>query len=283
VAAAELLQGKELSFNNVADTDAALACVRELSAPACVIVKHANPCGVAVGEDLTGAYKRAYSADPKSAFGGVIAFNRPLDAQVAQEILERQFVEVIAAPAVTEEARGVLERKRNVRVLATGEWSAAAAEGALDYRRVASGLLVQEFDLGRIGANDVEVVTRRAPSDAELEDLLFAWQIVKHVKSNAIVLAKDGMTVGIGAGQMSRVWSTRIAALKGNEAGLAVAGSVLASDAFFPFRDGVDDAAEAGALAIIQPGGSMRDEEVIAAANEHGMAMVFTRVRHFRH
>jgi phosphoribosylaminoimidazolecarboxamide formyltransferase/IMP cyclohydrolase len=282
VAAAKLMQGKELSFNNIADADAALACVRELESPACVIVKHANPCGVALGEDLASAYRRAYSADPKSAFGGVIAFNRTLDARTAQEVLDRQFVEVIAAPEVDDEARPILEAKRNVRVLATGQWTGAFAD-ARDYRRVAGGLLVQERDRGDVAPNEVEVVTRRAPTPAELTDLLFAWRIAKHVKSNAIVLARDGMTVGIGAGQMSRVWSTRIAALKGNEAGLPVAGSVLASDAFFPFRDGVDDAAEAGAVAIIQPGGSVRDEEVIAAANEHGIAMVFTRVRHFRH
>jgi phosphoribosylaminoimidazolecarboxamide formyltransferase/IMP cyclohydrolase len=238
---------------------------------------------VALGEDLASAYRRAYSADPKSAYGGVIAFNRVLDAQVTQEILDRQFVEVIVAPEIDEAAHAVLERKRNVRVLATGDRGGAPGDGALDYRRVASGLLVQEADRGGIAPGELEVVTRRAPTDAELTDLLFAWRVVKHVKSNAIVLAKDGMTIGIGAGQMSRVWSTRIAALKGNEAGLAVAGSVLASDAFFPFRDGVDDAAAAGAVAIIQPGGSVRDDEVIAAANEHGMAMAFTRVRHFRH
>jgi phosphoribosylaminoimidazolecarboxamide formyltransferase/IMP cyclohydrolase len=283
VAAAQLIQGKELSFNNLGDADAALAVVREFDTPACAIVKHANPCGVALGDDLAGAYRRAYSADPKSAYGGVIAFNRPLDARVAQEVLDRQFVEVIVAPAVADDARAVLERKRNVRVLATGDWNAAPATVALDYRRVASGLLVQEVDGAVVSAAEIEVVTKRAPSAAELEDLLFAWRVVKHVKSNAIVLAKDAMTVGIGAGQMSRVWSTRIAALKGNEAALPVAGSVLASDAFFPFRDGVDDAAEAGAVAVIQPGGSVRDDEVIAAANEHGIAMVFTRVRHFRH
>ena len=283
VAAAQLIQGKELSFNNLGDADAALAVVREFDAAACAIVKHANPCGVALGDDLSSAYRRAYSADPKSAYGGVIAFNRPLDARAAQEILDRQFVEVIVAPAVADDARAVLERKRNVRVLATGDWNAAPATTALDYRRVASGLLVQEVDRAVVSAAEIEVVTKRAPSSAELEDLLFAWRVVKHVKSNAIVLAKDAMTVGIGAGQMSRVWSTRIAALKGNEAALPVAGSVLASDAFFPFRDGVDDAAEAGAVAVIQPGGSVRDDEVIAAANEHGIAMIFTRVRHFRH
>jgi phosphoribosylaminoimidazolecarboxamide formyltransferase/IMP cyclohydrolase len=283
VAAAQLIQGKELSFNNLGDADAALAVVREFDAAACAIVKHANPCGVALGDDLASAYRRAYSADPKSAYGGVIAFNRTLDARVAQEILDRQFVEVIVAPAVADDARAVLERKRNVRMLTTGHWDAAPATTALDYRRVASGLLVQEVDRAIVSAAEVEVVTRRAPSTAELEDLLFAWRVVKHVKSNAIVLAKDAMTVGIGAGQMSRVWSTRIAALKGNEAALPIAGSVLASDAFFPFRDGVDDAAEAGAVAVIQPGGSVRDDEVIAAANEHGIAMVFTRVRHFRH
>ena len=283
LAAAGLLQGKELSFNNLADADAAVACVIELDGPACVIVKHANPCGVALAEDLSAAYRRAYSADPKSAFGGVIAFNRALDGRLAQEIIDRQFVEVIVAPEVDEEARAAFAQKRNIRVLATGPAVAPREARALDYRRVASGLLVQEVDRRALGADEVEVVTRRAPTDAELADLVFAWRVVKHVKSNAIVLVKDGMTVGIGAGQMSRVWSTRIAALKGNEAGLPVRGSVLASDAFFPFRDGVDDAAEAGAVAIIQPGGSVRDDEVIAAANEHGIAMVFTRLRHFRH
>jgi phosphoribosylaminoimidazolecarboxamide formyltransferase/IMP cyclohydrolase len=283
VAAARLLQGKELSFNNLADADAALACARELDDPGCVIVKHANPCGVALGEDLATAYRRAFSADPKSAFGGVIAFNRTLDASAAREIVDRQFVEVLVAPDVTDDARTILEAKRNVRVLATGAWQAGPPPAALDYRRVAGGLLVQEVDRRTLRREDVEVVTRRAPTDAEMADLLFAWRVVKHVKSNAIVLAKDGMTVGIGAGQMSRVWSTRVAALKGQEAGLPVAGAVLASDAFFPFRDGVDDAAQAGAVAIIQPGGSVRDDEVIAAANEHGLAMVFTRVRHFRH
>jgi phosphoribosylaminoimidazolecarboxamide formyltransferase/IMP cyclohydrolase len=282
VAAARLLQGKELSFNNLADADAALACVRELDGPGCVIVKHANPCGVALADDLATAYRRAFSADPKSAFGGVIAFNRALDAAVAREVIERQFVEVLVAPEIADDARPVLEAKRNVRVLATGAWDTSPAP-ALDFRRVAGGLLVQETDRRTLGPEDVEVVTRRAPTDAEMADLLFAWRVVKHVKSNAIVLAKDGMTVGIGAGQMSRVWSTRVAAMKGQEAGLPVAGSVLASDAFFPFRDGVDDAANAGAVAIIQPGGSVRDDEVIAAANEHGIAMVFTRVRHFRH
>jgi phosphoribosylaminoimidazolecarboxamide formyltransferase/IMP cyclohydrolase len=282
LAASRLLQGKELSFNNLADADAAIACVNDLDGPACVIVKHANPCGVAVGEDLSTAYRRAYSADPKSAFGGVIAFNRILDGGLASEIVERQFVEVIVAPEIDADARAALGLKRNVRVLATGLLPARAS-GAFDYRRVSSGLLVQEIDRHVLRPEEIRVVTRRAPTETELADLLFAWRIVRHVKSNAIVLAKDGMTVGIGAGQMSRVWSTRIAALKGNESGLAVRGSALASDAFFPFRDGVDDAAEAGAVAIIQPGGSVRDDEVIAAANEHGIAMAFTGLRHFRH
>ena len=283
IASAKQLQGKELSFNNIADTDAALECVKSFTdAPACVIVKHANPCGVAVGANLLEAYERAYSTDPTSAFGGIIAFNQTLDAVTAKTIIERQFVEVIIAPAVAEEALPVLASKKNVRVLRCGAWDAQRA-AAWDYKRVNGGLLVQERDNGMVGRADLKVVTRRAPSEEEMRDLLFAWKVAKFVKSNAIVYAKNTMTIGVGAGQMSRVYSARIAAIKAADAGLEVKGSVMASDAFFPFRDGLDSAAEVGVRAVIQPGGSMRDEEVIQAANEHGIAMVFTGMRHFRH
>ncbi len=282
VATAEQLQGKALSFNNVADTDAALECVKSFGEPACVIVKHANPCGVALGEDLLTAYERAFSTDPTSAFGGIIAFNRPLDARTAERILGRQFVEVIIAPALEEGVLEVTGTKSNVRVLTCGPLAGTRAP-ALDYKRVGGGLLVQDRDDGAVGPNDLEVVTRRAPSERERADLLFAWKVAKFVKSNAIVYCRDGMTIGIGAGQMSRVYSARIAAIKAADENLEVTGSVLASDAFFPFRDGIDAAAEVGIAAVIQPGGSVRDEEVVAAADEHGMAMVFTRMRHFRH
>ena len=283
VATAQQLQGKELSYNNVADTDAALECVKSFSeGPACVIVKHANPCGVALGESPLAAYDRAFRTDPTSAFGGIIAFNRPLDAATAQAIIERQFVEVIIAPAIDPAAVPVLAAKKNVRVLACGEWGEAPAAG-LDFKRVNGGLLVQDRDLGRVSESDLKVVTRRAPSAQEMKDLLFAWRVGKFVKSNAIVYCKDGMTIGVGAGQMSRVYSAKVAALKAADEGLEVRGSVMASDAFFPFRDGIDQAAEAGIVAVIEPGGSMRDDEVIAAADEHGMAMVFTGMRHFRH
>jgi phosphoribosylaminoimidazolecarboxamide formyltransferase/IMP cyclohydrolase len=281
VATARQLQGKELSYNNVADTDAALECVKQFeTAPACVIVKHANPCGVAVSESLLDAYNRAYSTDPESAFGGIIAFNRPLDAATAAAIIERQFVEVIVAPQIEDEALPVLAQKKNVRVLACGNWPSTAV-GRLDFKRVNGGLLVQEADIALL--NESRVVTERAPSEAQMNDLLFAWRVAKFVKSNAIVYARDNMTIGVGAGQMSRVNSARIAGIKAEQAGLEVKGSVMASDAFFPFRDGIDQAAAAGISAVIQPGGSMRDEETIAAANEHGMAMVFTGMRHFRH
>ena len=281
VASAEQLQGKELSYNNVADTDAALECVKQFGeGPTCVIVKHANPCGVALGESLLGAYDRAYSTDPESAFGGIIAFNQALDAETAKAIIDRQFVEVIIAPQIDADARAVLAEKKNVRVLSCGTWSDGSA-GRLDFKRVNGGLLVQEADLALF--NETRVVTGRAPSDTEMNDLLFTWRICKYVKSNAIIYGKDGMTIGVGAGQMSRINSARIAGIKAGHAGLEVKGSVMASDAFFPFRDGIDQAAEAGITAVIQPGGSMRDEETIAAANEHGMAMVFTGMRHFRH
>jgi phosphoribosylaminoimidazolecarboxamide formyltransferase/IMP cyclohydrolase len=282
IAGARQLQGKALSFNNIADADAALECVRQFDQPACVIVKHANPCGVAVAEDLGTAYARAFSTDPTSAFGGIIAFNRDLDAATARAIVERQFVEVIVAPALGAGAAEALAAKKNVRVLTTGPLGEGAPSG-YDLRRVGGGLLVQSRDDHALRAEDLKLVSRREPSEAELADLLFAWKVVHYVKSNAIIFARGGMTVGVGAGQMSRVYSTRIAAIKAADAGLSVAGSVMASDAFFPFRDGVDAGAEHGITAIIQPGGSIRDDEVIAAADEHGLAMVFTGVRHFRH
>ena len=281
VATARFLQGKELSYNNLADADAALECVKAFDAPACVIVKHANPCGVAVAESLLAAYDRAYAVDPTSAFGGIIAFNRPLDAGTATEILKRQFVEVVIAPEIAADALPHFAKKANVRVLACGELRSQPS--ALDYKRIAGGLLVQDADSDALSAADLKVVSKRVPSETELRDLLFAWKVAMYVKSNAIVYAKDLQTVGIGAGQMSRVVSAKIAALKAEEAGLVVPGSVMASDAFFPFRDGIDAAAKAGIAAVIQPGGSMRDNEVIAAADEHGMAMVFTARRHFRH
>jgi phosphoribosylaminoimidazolecarboxamide formyltransferase/IMP cyclohydrolase len=281
LATATQLQGKALSFNNIADTDAALDCVRQFSAPACVIVKHANPCGVAVGASPLEVYERAYATDPESAFGGIIAFNVEVDEDTARTIIERQFVEVVIAPAVSDAAAAALAGKKNVRVLVTGALDTNTA-GA-DYKRVSGGLLVQDRDMAMITRDDLAVVSKVAPTEAQLDDLLFAWKVAKYVKSNAIVYARDGRTVGVGAGQMSRVNSARIAVIKAEHAGLTVPGSVMASDAFFPFRDGIDNAAAAGISAVIQPGGSMRDEEVIAAADEHGMAMVFTGVRHFRH
>ncbi|VAW80528.1 IMP cyclohydrolase / Phosphoribosylaminoimidazolecarboxamide formyltransferase [hydrothermal vent metagenome] len=281
VATAQQIQGKALSYNNVGDTDAALECVKQFDeAAACVIVKHANPCGVAYGDSLLDAYDRAYKTDPESAFGGIIAFNRTLDADTAQAIIDRQFVEVIVAPAVDEAALPVLAEKKNVRVLTCGEWPATPAP-RLDFKRVNGGLLVQDADLALL--NETRVVTERQPDEAEMKGLLFAWRVAKFVKSNAIVYANDNMTIGVGAGQMSRINSARIAGIKAEHAGLTVKGSVMASDAFFPFRDGIDQAAEVGITAVIQPGGSMRDEETIAAANEHGMAMIFTGMRHFRH
>jgi len=298
LAAARQLQGKALSYNNIADSDAALECVKQFDAPACVIVKHANPCGVAVASDILDAYGKAFRTDPTSAFGGIIAFNRALDEKTAAAIIEKQFVEVIIAPSVDEGALRACAAKQNVRVLETGAWPGGAAGGALapnmfgpegppagafDFKKVSGGLLVQTSDTGRITADDLRVVTTKAPTPEQVKDMLFAWTIVKYVKSNAIIFCKDNMTIGIGAGQMSRVYSTRIAAIKAADEGLDVAGSVMASDAFFPFRDGIDAAAKHGIAAIIQPGGSMRDEEVIQAANEHGLAMVFTGMRHFRH
>ncbi|TWI58366.1 phosphoribosylaminoimidazolecarboxamide formyltransferase/IMP cyclohydrolase [Pseudomonas duriflava] len=286
VATAVQLQGKELSFNNVADTDAALECVKSFAAPACVIVKHANPCGVAVASEEEGgirkAYDQAYATDSESAFGGIIAFNRELDEETARAIVERQFVEVIIAPTVSVAAREVVAAKANVRLLESGAWTAERTAG-WDFKRVNGGLLVQSRDIGMITESDLKIVTQRAPSEQEIQDLLFAWKVAKFVKSNAIIYAKHCQTVGVGAGQMSRVNSARIAAIKAEHAGLAVQGAVMASDAFFPFRDGIDNAAKAGITAVIQPGGSMRDGEVIAAADEAGMAMVFTGMRHFRH
>jgi len=285
IATATQLQGKELSFNNVADTDAALECVKSFVKPACVIVKHANPCGVTVCPDDEGgirqAYELAYATDSESAFGGIIAFNRELDAATAKAIVERQFVEVIIAPSVSAEARAIVASKANVRLLTSGQWSERLP--AWDYKRVNGGLLVQSRDIGMFTEADLKVVTQRAPTEQEMHDLIFAWKVAKYVKSNAIVYARNRQTVGVGAGQMSRVNSARIAAIKAEHAGLQVQGAVMASDAFFPFRDGIDNAAKVGITAVIQPGGSMRDNEVIAAADEAGIAMVFTGMRHFRH
>ncbi|KXO13516.1 IMP cyclohydrolase/ Phosphoribosylaminoimidazolecarboxamide formyltransferase [Moritella sp. JT01] len=281
VATATQLQGKALSYNNIADTDAALECVKEFDAPACVIVKHANPCGVAIGEDILSAYDSAFKTDPTSAFGGIIAFNRELDAVTAQAIVDRQFTEVIIAPSVSAEASVIVASKKNVRLLECGEWT--AKNGEFDIKRVNGGILVQDRDRGMVGLDDLTVVSKRQPTEQELTDLLFCWKVAKFVKSNAIVYAKDGVTVGVGAGQMSRVYSAKVAGIKAADEGLVVEGSVMASDAFFPFRDGIDAAAAAGIKCVIQPGGSIRDNEIIDAANEHGMTMIFTGMRHFRH
>ena len=281
VATAQQVQGKALSYNNIADTDAALECVKEFAEPACVIVKHANPCGVAVGGSILDAYERAYKTDPTSAFGGIIAFNRELDEATAQAIISRQFVEVIIAPSASEAALKITAAKQNVRVLVCGQWQGRVA--ALDFKRVNGGLLVQDRDLGMVDASQLRVVTQRQPSEQELRDALFCWKVAKFVKSNAIVYARDNMTIGIGAGQMSRVYSAKIAGIKAGDEGLEVKGSAMASDAFFPFRDGIDAAAAVGITCVIQPGGSIRDDEVIAAADEHGIAMIFTDMRHFRH
>ncbi|HCE2683021.1 TPA: bifunctional phosphoribosylaminoimidazolecarboxamide formyltransferase/IMP cyclohydrolase [Vibrio parahaemolyticus] len=281
VSTARQIQGKALSYNNIADTDAALECVKEFNEPACVIVKHANPCGVALGKDILEAYNRAYQTDPTSAFGGIIAFNQELDAETATAIVERQFVEVIIAPSISAEAIEVVAAKKNVRLLECGEWSTKTT--GFDVKRVNGGLLVQDRDQGMVRLDDLKVVSKRQPTEEELKDALFCWKVAKYVKSNAIVYAKGDMTIGVGADQMSRVYSAKIAGIKAADEGLEVAGSVMASDAFFPFRDGIDAAAEAGIKCVIQPGGSMRDDEVIAAADEHGMAMIFTGMRHFRH
>ena len=281
VSTAKQMQGKALSYNNIADTDAALECVKEFDEAACVIVKHANPCGVAIGDNILAAYEQAYKTDPTSAFGGIIAFNRELDADTAEAIVSRQFVEVIIAPSISEAAAQIVAAKPNVRLLACGQWSTQTT--GLDYKRVNGGLLVQDRDQGKVAANDLKVVTQRQPTEDEMRDLQFCWKVAKYVKSNAIVYVKNSMTIGVGAGQMSRVYSAKVAGIKAADENLEVAGSVMASDAFFPFRDGLDAAAAAGITAVIQPGGSMRDDEVIAAADEHNIAMVFTGMRHFRH
>lgn len=283
ISTAKQLQGKELSYNNIADTDAALECVKQFDQPTCVIVKHANPCGVAVATDIKTAYDLAFATDPESAFGGIIAFNRELDAATAEAICERQFVEVIIAPSISDAAKEAVSTKKNVRLLECGKWDSSTSAQGFDYKRVNGGLLIQERDKGMVTADDLKVVTERKPTDTELDDMLFAWKVAKMVKSNAIIYAKNNQTIGVGAGQMSRINSARIAAIKAEHAELEVKGAVMASDAFFPFRDGIDNAAEVGISCVIQPGGSIRDDEVIAAANEHGMTMVFTSMRHFRH
>jgi len=283
IAAATQLQGKDLSYNNIADADAALECVKSFTdQPTCVVVKHANPCGVAQADDIFTAYDLAYATDPTSAFGGIIAFNQELDEKTAAEIISRQFVEVIIAPVISDAARKVLAAKKNVRVLECGSWD-NTNKPELDFKRVASGLLVQDKDFGKTTENDLKIVSKRQPTEQQMADMLFAWKVGKFVKSNAIVYCKNGQTIGVGAGQMSRVYSAKIAGIKAADENLVVAGSAMASDAFFPFRDGIDAAAEAGITAIIQPGGSMRDNEVIEAADEHDIAMVFTGMRHFRH
>ncbi|MFO1322586.1 MAG: bifunctional phosphoribosylaminoimidazolecarboxamide formyltransferase/IMP cyclohydrolase [Burkholderiales bacterium] len=276
------LQGKELSYNNVADSDAAWECVKTFAQAACVIVKHANPCGVALADAPLAAYRRALATDPTSAFGGIIAFNRPVDAATV-EAVSAQFLEVLIAPAYTDDALALIGRKANVRVLEIPVPATGAAANPFDFKRVGGGFLVQSADDRNVAAGELRVVTRQAPTPAQMDDLMFAWRVAKFVKSNAIVYCRDGQTLGIGAGQMSRVDSTRIAAMKAANGGLSLAASVVASDAFFPFRDGLDVVADNGAVAVIQPGGSMRDAEVIAAADERGIAMVFTGVRHFRH
>ncbi len=281
VSTANQIQGKALSYNNIADTDAALECVKEFDEPACVIVKHANPCGVAIGHNILAAYEGAYVTDPTSAFGGIIAFNRELDADTAEAIVSRQFVEVIIAPSISDAAAQIVAAKPNVRLLECGQWDTKTT--GVDYKRVNGGLLVQDRDQGSVAASDLKVVTKRQPTEDEMRDLQFCWKVAKFVKSNAIVYVKNSSTIGVGAGQMSRVYSAKVAGIKAADENLEVKGSVMASDAFFPFRDGLDAAAEAGITAVIQPGGSMRDDEVIAAADEHGIAMVFTGMRHFRH
>jgi phosphoribosylaminoimidazolecarboxamide formyltransferase / IMP cyclohydrolase len=282
VTSARQIQGRELSFNNIADADTALECVRQFDSAACVIVKHANPCGVARAPTIADAYARAYRTDPTSAYGGIIAFNRELDAATAHAIVEQQFVEVILAPSISDDAKAALAPRENVRVLIVGDLSRPVTQ-LLEYRSVSGGLLVQTRDSGAIRAQELRTVTKRPPTLAELDDLIFAWRVAKYVKSNAIVAVKDKATLGIGAGQMSRVISSKIAAMKAQDEGLTLLGAAIASDAFFPFRDGLDALAEFGITSIIQPGGSRRDAEVIAAADEHGIAMVFTGMRHFRH
>ena len=281
ISSSKQIQGKPLSFNNLADADAALECVRNFDNPSCVIVKHANPCGVATRESILSAYQHAYKTDPTSAFGGIIAFNRELDKKTARSIIDKQFVEVIIAPSVNNDAQMVLSDKENIRVLVCG--SLSKPKPTLDFKSISGGLLVQDKDLGQLDIKDLKCVTKIQPTPEQIKDLLFAWKVAKCVKSNAIVYAKNLMTIGIGAGQMSRIYSAKIAGIKAADECLEVEGSVMASDAFFPFRDGIDAAAKAGIKAIIHPGGSLRDKEVIDAANEQDIAMVFTGMRHFKH
>lgn len=282
IATATQIQGKPLSYNNIADSDAALECVRTFSQCACVIVKHANPCGVASSDSIFTAYERAFATDPTSAFGGIIAFNKPLDAKTASAIIERQFVEVIIAPLIPQDVRAILSKKQNVRVLETGVLKSTSL-AAHAIKRVTGGVLVQDKDIDLYNESDWRVVSKTKPTEQQVEDLKFAWTVAKFVKSNAIVYASDNRTIGIGAGQMSRVYSAKLAAIKAQDEGLEVNGSVMASDAFFPFRDAIDAARDAGITAIIQPGGSIRDQEIIDAADEAGIAMVFTGMRHFNH
>ena len=282
LASSRKIQGKDLSYNNIADGAAAYECVNQFSSPACVIVKHANPCGVALDDSIKKAYMRAFSTDPTSAFGGIIAFNRLLDGETAKLIIEKQFVEVIIAPEISSEAETILNKKQDVRVLETGKFF-DSDDDDYDLKKVSGGLLIQSADDGKISESDLKIVTQKKPSKKEISDMLFAWRVGKYVKSNAILFCKDNMTIGIGAGQMSRVYSARIAAIKAGDEDLDISNSVMSSDAFFPFRDGIDAVASYGISAIIQPGGSIRDDEVIAAANESNIAMVFTGMRHFRH
>jgi phosphoribosylaminoimidazolecarboxamide formyltransferase/IMP cyclohydrolase len=281
IANADIIQGKELSYNNIVDADAAWECVREFSGPACVIVKHANPCGVAEASSAFEAYDLAFKTDSTSAFGGIIAFNQPVDDQTAEEINSRQFVEVVLAPSFSEGALAAFAGKKNMRVLCVDLEQDNPYPGMI--KKVSGGILIQSDDTFLVPEQDLKCVTKRQPSPAELQDLMFAWTVAKFVKSNAIVYVKNKQTIGIGAGQMSRVISADIANIKAKNEGLIVKGAVMSSDAFFPFRDGIDKAAESGIAAIIQPGGSIRDEEVIAAADENDIAMVFTATRHFRH
>ena len=281
VSSSHQIQGKPLSYNNLADADAALECVRDFEEPSCVIIKHANPCGVATRTNIYDAYQSAYLTDPTSAFGGIIAFNRELDKETAKSIIDQQFVEVIIAPHITDSAKTVLLNKENIRVLECGNLE--KAKHSFDYKKISGGLLVQDKDLASLNLDDMKCVSSLQPSDSQMKDLLFAWKVAKYVKSNAIVYAKDQMTIGVGAGQMSRIYSAKIAGIKAADENFEVKGSVMASDAFFPFRDGIDSAAQAGISAIIHPGGSMRDNEIISAANEHDIAMIFTGMRHFKH
>jgi phosphoribosylaminoimidazolecarboxamide formyltransferase / IMP cyclohydrolase len=282
VPASTQLQGKALSYNNVADTDAAQGCVSAFSEPACVIVKHANPCGVAEGIDAHAAYKLAFETDPSSAFGGILAFNREVDGSLAEDIVDRQFLEVVIAPGFTDEARRAFATKKNVRVLDCGS-ARSGLSSYFDFKRVEGGMLLQTYDNPLYDEADLQVASKRVPTDKERRDLIFAWKVAKYVKSNAIVYARDCQTIGVGAGQMSRVYSARIAGIKAQDESLEIHGAVMASDAFFPFRDGIDAAAQAGIRAVIQPGGSINDGEVIAAADEHDIAMIFTGMRHFKH